>query len=457
MTSTHPCLARLSKQGRLEVLPSVFSAEKSDGALALNLLEQAEQTTGVIYATPGDPLLDDALAPELIARASARNLPVRLIRGLSLLDTALAALGLAPEPPGLQIVRPGTTDLDPSRPALAILPSDAEVTAALLRFLTTIYPGGHRCQLFLPFAERRRRQLRSIYLSQTAQALDGHAPGYLHLSPLALADRLQRFDTLKQIVAILRSPGGCPWDREQTHDSIKENLLEESYESLEALDSGDPAKMCEEFGDLLLQIMLHARMAEESGEFAVADVIAGISAKLVRRHPHVFGDVTVHTSQDVMINWEKIKRAERIKDAHMLASVPRHMPALAYAQAVQKRVARVGFDWPGLEGVLDKVQEEIEELRAAATQDEKRHELGDLLFALVNLGRWLGLDAEESLRLTNQRFYRRFSYIEDACHQRGQTISDLSLEEMDRLWEEAKRAEMAEDGRKGDKGKRRKV
>jgi tetrapyrrole methylase family protein/MazG family protein len=249
---------------------------------------------------------------------------------------------------------------------------------------------------------------------------------------------LGEFATLKEIVARLRGPGGCPWDREQTHDSLKGTLLEEAYEVLEALDAKDPARLKEELGDLLMQVMIHTQIAEEAGEFTMAEVIAGIASKLVRRHPHVFGTTKAETSQEVMANWESIKQRERGKGTSSLASVPRQMPALAYAQAVQQRVARQGFDWQNLEGVVEKLAEELEELASGETREERVHELGDILFALVNLARWLHIDAEEALRRANDRFLRRFAFIEEVCRQRGCQLKDLSFDEQDALWEMAK-------------------
>lgn len=250
-------------------------------------------------------------------------------------------------------------------------------------------------------------------------------------------DNLGTFKTLVDIVAKLRSKDGCPWDREQTHTSLREHLLEECYEVLETIDKEDWPAMSVELGDLLLQIVLHAQIAGEAGEFELADVLTGINKKLIHRHPHVFGSVKADTSEEVLHNWEVIKQAER-KGASSLASVPKHMPALAYSQEVQRRVAAVGFDWKDIDGVFDKLAEEMGELKNAATEKEKASEFGDLLFTLVNIARRMGISSEAALRETNERFYRRFTYMEDLCRQRGLTFSHLSFEEQNALWEEAK-------------------
>jgi len=255
---------------------------------------------------------------------------------------------------------------------------------------------------------------------------------------LSLPQDLNQFATLVDIIAKLRAPDGCPWDREQTHASLRENLLEECYEVLEALDSGDPRKLCDELGDLLMQVVLHAQIATEAGEFKLADVVTNISAKLIHRHPHVFGSLKVKDAEEVVLNWEVLKQGERPPDTSILASVPKQMPALGYSQEIQRRVARVGFDWEDIDGVIDKLVEEVREFKQADTQQQREQEFGDLLFTLVNIARRLGVDLEAALRQANQRFYRRFSYLEEVCRQRGVSLSELSFDEQNALWEEAK-------------------
>jgi len=255
---------------------------------------------------------------------------------------------------------------------------------------------------------------------------------------LSSPEELHKFDTLVGIIARLRGPDGCPWDRKQTHTSLRENLLSECYEVLAALDDGDTDQLGEELGDLLLQIVLHAQIASEAGEFTLGDVVHSITTKLIHRHPHIFGNRTVADAEEVMLNWEELKEEEREDGVSMLNGVPRLMPALSYSYEVQKRVARVGFDWENLDGVIDKLVEEIGELRQAGNLEQQAHEFGDLLFTLVNIARRMGIDAEAALRKTNQRFYRRFSRMEEICRQRGLNLRELSLDEQDVLWEEAK-------------------
>ena len=255
---------------------------------------------------------------------------------------------------------------------------------------------------------------------------------------MSVPENLNKFDTLINIIAKLRAPDGCPWDRKQTHASLRENLLAECYEVLEALDERDTKKLCEELGDLLMQVVLHSQIAAEAGEFEMNDVIKSISAKLINRHPHVFGSVKVKDADEVLVNWEELKKEERDADASMLDSVPKQLPALSYSQDIQSRVTRVGFDWENIEGVIDKLVEEVNEFKQTDSQERRAQEFGDLLFTLVNIARRLGVDSESALREANKRFYRRFSCMEELCRQRGLDFADLSFDAQNALWEEAK-------------------
>ncbi|GFE59163.1 nucleoside triphosphate pyrophosphohydrolase [Geobacter sp. AOG1] len=255
------------------------------------------------------------------------------------------------------------------------------------------------------------------------------------------------FDRLLEIMRRLRAPGGCPWDAEQTHDSLKRYLLEECYEVIEAIDAGSPEMLKEELGDLLLQPIFHAAIAEERGEFTMDDVIAAICDKLVRRHPHVFGDLEIRDSAAQVENWEKIKKAEKGEERRSaLSGVPPHLPALMKAHKITEKAARVGFDWSRTDEVFAKVLEELhefEETMLEGDQERMEAELGDLLFSIVNLGRFLALNPEEALRKTIARFARRFEHIETTLHARGIQLTEATLEQMEQLWQEAKRRERA--------------
>lgn len=254
-----------------------------------------------------------------------------------------------------------------------------------------------------------------------------------------------QFQQIMTIMRRLRAPGGCPWDAEQTHESLKRYLLEESYEVLEAIDNGSDELLKEELGDLLLQPVFHAAIAEERGAFTMDDVLATLSDKLIRRHPHVFGDQVITDSEAQIANWEKIKKTEKGEERRSaLSGIPPHLPALMKAQKITEKASRVGFDWEHVDQVMAKVLEELHEFEEAmeqGRQDRMEAELGDLLFAIVNLGRFLALDPEEALRKTIARFQNRFSYIEDRLHANERHLQDASLDEMEALWVEAKTRE----------------
>lgn len=247
------------------------------------------------------------------------------------------------------------------------------------------------------------------------------------------------------IMRRLRAPGGCPWDAEQNHDSLKRYLIEECYEVVEAIDSGNDTHLREELGDLLLQPLFHAAIAEERGTFTIDDILETLADKLIRRHPHVFGDQQIRTSDEQVANWEKIKKEEKgAERTSVLAGVPQHLPSLMKAQKITEKAARVGFDWEHTDQVYAKVLEELHELEETMqTGDQERMEaeLGDLLFAIVNLGRFLSVNPEEALRKTINRFEARFSHIEATLHRHGVNLKDASAEQMEKLWEEAKMQE----------------
>ena len=250
------------------------------------------------------------------------------------------------------------------------------------------------------------------------------------------------FDGLRQVVSILLGPEGCPWDREQTFDTLKHLFLEECYELIEAIEEGDDAKIMEEMGDVLFHIAFQAKIAEADGRFGASEVCGGVIDKLVRRHPHVFADAKLADAADAVPRWDALKRAEmKDSDRSILDGVPKVMPALAYAQAVQGRAARMGFDWDDAEGVLQKAAEELRELEAAESDSEREAELGDLIFSIVNAARWMGAEAETALRGANRKFYSRFTGMERMARERGLDFESLPMSGKEALWREAKRAE----------------
>ncbi|HET6453428.1 MAG TPA: nucleoside triphosphate pyrophosphohydrolase [Armatimonadota bacterium] len=253
----------------------------------------------------------------------------------------------------------------------------------------------------------------------------------------------QAFEKLIEIMAGLRGPDGCPWDRQQTHESLKKYLLEETYETIEAIDSGDMGELCEELGDLMLQIAFHAQLARERGDFEIKDSLDSINEKLLRRHPHVFGETEVASAEEVIHQWDRIKMDEKGMEtrASILDGVPKTLPALARAMEISKRAARAGFEWPSLDAVFAKLEEEVGELKDELHQRDTRRiaeEIGDLLFTIVNVARWTKVDPEDALRTMIERFNARFVQIEEAARAGGRSLEDLSMEEMDAVWDRAK-------------------
>jgi len=357
---------------------------------------------------------------------------------LDLVNFAFATLDLA-IPPKLSLLEAGTLKsahvppFPPEMPALLTGINSRQLASSLKDMLMTVYPNEHRLRVV------HGENAYDLALNDLASFDVFSQAVCVYVPPLEEGCSLE---SLAEVVARLRAPDGCPWDRQQTHTSLRTHLLEESYEALAAVDANDFESMCEEFGDLLLQIVLHAQIAAEEGRFSLTRITKGIYDKIIRRHPHVFGELRLSGVEGVLQNWEKLKEHERREQGGgskgLLAGIPVALPALSQAQEHQERAARVGFDWPELEGVLDKIREEIDELRHATDAEEVTAEMGDLFFALVNLARWKKVDAESALREAISRFRTRFSFVESAALEKKQLLSDMAPDELDALWEQAK-------------------
>lgn len=415
-------------------------------AIVEKVIELAHRPQGVTYAVPGHPLVAEATGPEILRRAQAEGLPIRVIEGLSFLEPTFTALGLDPFPrlvllDALELGTWHVPSFPPDAPVLIAQIYDRMSASEVKLTLNAFYPDEHPVTL-VHAAGTKQQQIEHLRLYEIDRSPHLGLMSALYVPPLGEATSMEAF---LEIVAHLRAPDGCPWDRQQTHQSLRSHLLEEAYEVLAAIDADDPQALQEELGDLLLQVALHAQIASEEGEFNFTDVVRGIHHKIVRRHPHVFGTLKVEGVEGVLRNWERLKQAEREangqEERSLLAGVPLALPALTQAQELQDRAARVGFDWPEIAPVWEKVREELQEVLTAPDERAREKELGDLLFAVVNLARWYKVDAESALRATNQRFRQRFAHIEQRAREMGRVLGEMTLAEMDALWEEAKHNE----------------
>ena len=447
-TIQHPTLAGLPPALKIHSFDELYensdSFEDVYSAIVEKVLELGKSPKGVVYAVPGDPFVAEATCPEIAQRARTLGLPLKIVSGLSFLEPVFAALGLDPYPrlilmDALELSQAHVPGFPPDMPVLVAQVYSRLVAAEVKMTLNTVYPDEHPVRL-VHAAGTQDEIIEDILLYEIDRSEHIGLLTVLYVPPLGEGTS---FEAFQEIVAHLRAPDGCAWDREQTHESLRTHLMGEAYEALAAMDSGDPAEMAEEFGDLLLQIVLNAQIASEDGEFNMADVLKGIYDKIIRRHPHVFGDVTLDGVQGVLKNWEKLKAVERANshepEKGLLDGVPLALPALSQAQEYQDRAARVGFDWKEVSGVLDKIAEEIQEVREVTNEEELIAELGDLFFALVNLARWKKVDAESALRGTSMRFKKRFAYVEQEAKKQDRKLSEMSIDEMEVLWQEAKR------------------
>lgn len=400
----------------------------------------------IIYAVPGHPMVAEATVKGLFSAAPKCGATVEVIPAVSFLDAVFTALRVDPND-GLQIVDALALHTNPPQPAYPALIAQvynraiaSQVKLALMEqypdefSVTVIRAAGvpeEEKTAVIPLYELDRwpyiDYLTSVYLPPKEGATACHFP----LDPLVRA--MER----------LRGENGCPWDLEQTHQSLKPYVIEEAYEVIDAIDGQDMHKLCDELGDLLLQIIFHAQIAREAGDFDVRDVVAAITEKLIRRHPHIFGEVKVRGAAEVVRNWESIKREERRKGAEpytLLSGIPKQLPALMTAVKVQKKAAGVGFEWPTVEGALVKVDEELQEMKEAMAlnKEDLAEEIGDLLFSIVNVCRFVKIDPEEALRRTIHKFVRRFNHVEEKVRQSGKDWGEFTLDELDHWWDESK-------------------
>ncbi|MCS6775716.1 MAG: nucleoside triphosphate pyrophosphohydrolase [Chloroherpetonaceae bacterium] len=416
------------------------------------------QEYSVAYAVPGHPLFGEESVRRICIAAEQAGVPTRVVASGSFVEAVLTAANASLEVgcdvrDALTLQAFDTVSqsgeriggrVDVTRGLLIFQVYDRAVASQVKLALMRDYPDEWEIVLIQHAGVPGRESVWRVPLFQ----LDRHPVDHLtsvYVPPLPPSLRRPVFETLVGVMARLRSDTGCPWDREQDHRTLRRYLIEETYEAIEAIEAEDPDRLCEELGDVLLQVVFHAQLARESGLFTIDDVTSGIVTKLVRRHPHVFGDTRVANSAEVLQNWERIKRAEQGAQirASVLDGVPKGLPALMRAMEISKRVAKVGFEWAQFADVMAKVEEELGELKAelgrnVPDRDRVAAELGDLLFTLVQIARWQHIDPEEALRDMLTRFTTRFLHMEDRARAMGRNLTELSPEEMDTLWNEAK-------------------
>jgi tetrapyrrole methylase family protein/MazG family protein len=474
---THPALAEF----HAHVTPVSLAGEYTEALAAI--YDHAHRTGHACCALDGTP----ADWPTQMALLAGQGCEIQTIPGISLvhafaatlaqpgsisqvltLDTLLAQSWHTPDTSEVAawVETQGTGTYAPPLLPYPLQPEQATLVwgfasspdeAGMLRLRDVLrmrYPPEHPLQLVRLDAMGQPEHPPTISLSELPSYTGWlHGRVALYLPPLAIAQQRRSISGLQWVAARLLGPGGCPWDVQQSHQDLRANLLEETHEVLEALDSGDMAELADELGDLLFQVVAHSEMARQVGHFELGDVLERVGSKLIRRHPHVFGSLDMQDADELLTNWEHIK-AQELADkgrerASALDGIPAGLPALAACQKVGKKAARVGFDWPTLEIIWSKVHEEMAELvqahqeyeqdRSAAHRAHLEEELGDTLYVVVQLARWLGLDAESTLRQATGKFRRRFTYVEQAAQAQGRTVQDLSLDEAVALWNEAKR------------------
>lgn len=451
-TAKHPCIEKLTAEGigftsfdHLYEQANDFSSLYEE--IAQSVIARARQGEEIVYAVPGSPLVAEKTVELIRAKAKTAEVSLTIIPAMSFLEVLYTRLGIDPIN-GLTIV--DAADLATLPPDLATglvitqvynrqVASDAKLT--LMDYFGDEYQVTVVRNLGLPDEEVTKVMLFEL---DRLPVIDHLTSVYVPARPVR--SKVFSLDPVVDVMARLRSPGGCVWDIEQTHLSLRRYFVEEVYEVLEAIELADGVKLCEELGDVLLQIVFHARIAEESGGFTMQDVIDNVTEKMVRRHPHVFGSITVRDAAEVVLNWEQIKKREKaLERTGVLDGIPVGLPSLMTAYKLQAKAAKVGFDWDNIAPVWDKVFEELQELREAAAlpavarEREAEGELGDVLFAVVNLARFMGIDPETALNVTNNKFRKRFAYIETKLKEQKCRWEDMNLASLDILWEEAKK------------------
>lgn len=451
-TEQHPVVEWIRRQGiSFQTFDSVYrkhtNFEQVYEEIVHQLIKQVEEKGKVVYAIPGHPMVAERTVQLLQQQVEQLGILLDIRGGGSFLDVSFARLGMDPIE-GFQLLDGNDLQGFNCNPRVHLLIGqvyDRLIASDVKLTLMEVYPEDHKVQIATALGIEGMEEITEVPLFE----LDHH-DGYSDLTsvyvPPLQAGRgyYRRFDYLTQVIETLRSPEGCPWDREQTHESLRKYLIEESYEVIEAINEQDDEALADELGDVLLQVLLHAQIGKEEGSFEIADVIEHLTDKMIRRHPHVFGNTHVDNAEQVLVNWAEIKKQERgeeRKEESILSGIPKSYPNLLRAYEIQKKVAKVGFDWESVDEVVQKVLEELNELQLATHDKHREEEMGDLLFAVVNLARFVKVDPEQALLITNNKFQRRFSHIEQQALKQGIELSEVPMNQLDAWWNEAKELE----------------
>ncbi|MEH7440124.1 nucleoside triphosphate pyrophosphohydrolase [Neobacillus drentensis] len=449
-TKEHPVVQELEKEGMTySSFDSVY--EKHDQFEAVyeeivqTLLQKAEHET-VVYAVPGHPLVAERTVQLLLQYGPKNQVEISIGGGQSFIDALFASLKIDPVE-GFQLLDGNALHVGQLQLEQHIFISqvyDQFIASNVKLTLMEKLPDDY--EVFIVTAAGSKMEvIEKVPLYELDRNVSINNLTSVYVPPVVEEEILYKnFSKLREIIAILRGPDGCPWDKKQTHESLKRYLIEETYEVIEAIDSGDIDHLIEELGDVLLQVMLHAQIGEDDGYFSVDDVIEGLSAKMIRRHPHVFGNGKAENAEEVVQNWQEIKEQEKGKvQASLLEGVSKSQPNLLRAYELQKKAAKVGFDWQEITPALEKVKEELDEfINELNGTDEglqlAKKEFGDLLFAFVNVARFLNIHPEEALFETNEKFIRRFQYVEERVKESGRDFEKHTLEQLDKYWDDAK-------------------
>jgi len=447
-TMDHPVISQLKKEGvQFNSFDEIYEAEEQFETVYERIVEKllAKAREGnVIYTVPGHPMLAEKTVQLIL---SQEEVEIKVIGGQSYLDDLFTALKIDPID-GFQFVD-GTSfirsQLDLRQHLVFCQVYDRMIASNVKLALLEDLPPDYEVTV-VDAAGSEQEKIIHLPLEELDHSLEVSNLTSVYIPPVPSHLLNHTFTNLREVIQTLRSPDGCPWDRAQTHESLREHAIEEVYELIEAIDNEDDEGIIEELGDVLLQVMLHSQIGEDDGYFTVDDVIKSVAEKMIHRHPHVFGDVQADTIEDVYKNWDELKKQEKGHEDRksVLDGVPGHLPALAKAYKLQKKAAKVGFGWKDVKDIHEKLDEEMAESREAIQSEDREEmekEFGDVLFVLANLSRYYKINPELALNRTNQKFISRFTYLEEKLKKQGRELKETPLEEMDKYWNEAKERE----------------